>query len=75
MTYQEELIELYETLSKDQSLQYLEIDPDQLTFEEMSYDRTGRLRAWRRLSNVIESLDDMASAQEGPALVGFLGHF
>ena len=69
------LAEILKSISEDQHLQFLNIDPEDITPDEIRFDRSGRLRAWSRLEKVVCSIDDLRSHQHGLAFVGLLGHF
>ena len=71
----DQLAEIFESISEDRHLQFLNIDPGEITPDEIQFDRSGRLRAWTLLEKVVCSLGDLRSHKHGLAFVGMLGHF
>jgi predicted GTPase len=69
------IAEIFEAIKKDRHLQFLYIDPEGITSNEIGFDRTGRLRAWSQLEKVVCSIGDLRTHQQGLAFVGVLGHF
>lgn len=71
----DQLAEIFESISEVRHLQFLNINPEEITSDEIQFDRSGRLRAWSQLEKIISSLSDLRSHKHGLAYVGFLGHF
>lgn len=67
--------EIYSSINSKQHLQFLNIDPQKITAEEIRFDRSGRLRAWAQLQKLVNSVDDLKTHKDGLAFVGILGHF
>ncbi len=71
----QELERIREIVNDPAHLQFLEVAPDKVNSEEIRYDRTGRLKAWKHLENAVQSIDDIRNNRTGLAFVGVLGHF
>lgn len=71
----EEVRSTYSLISDPTNLQFLEIDPTAVTSQEIGFDRTGRLNAWKQLKNSVISIDDIQNSRQGLSFVGVLGHF
>ncbi len=71
----DELASLFGLVDEPTNRQFLEIEPDSISPEEIGFDRTGRLRAWKQLQNAVDSINDIRQSRHGPAFVGVLGHF
>ncbi len=69
------IVEIFEVTRQDQHLQFLNIDPEGITSDEIGFDRSGRLRAWSTLEKVVGSIDDLKAHRQGLSFVGVLGHF
>lgn len=67
--------EIYNSINLEQHLQFLNIDPQKITAEEIQFDRSGRLQAWSQLQKIVCSVDDLKAHKDGLAFVGILGHF
>ena len=70
-----ELQSVNSLVNEEINLKFLEIDPNLITAEEIDFDRTGRLLAWKQLNNAVTSIQDIQHSREGLVFVGVLGHF
>lgn len=70
-----ELESTYSLVNEPTNLQFLEIDPNIVSTEEIGFDRTGRLLAYKQLKNAVGSIHDIENSRHGLSFVGVLGHF
>lgn len=71
----DQLAEIFESISEDRHLQFLNIHPEEITPDKIQFDSSGRLRAWSQLEKIVYSINDLRSHKHGLAFVGMLGHF
>ncbi len=71
----EEIERVLSLVNQTTSLQFLEVNPEEISAEEIGFDRTGRLKAWKQLENAVGSINDIRNSRHGLRFVGVLGHF